>query len=184
MIKLKPCVVFDLDDTLFHTPDVDWNNPSNECMDKIKKATPIVPNVFLYHAIDYMINDERPEGLDWDSNWPKEIFFCTARPDYFREPTVQALVALTKDAGSSINKRLIMRPFDNIEDLSHKEINTPKESKAWSLEQVKKRGYMPVMAFDNSGQAVAAYIEGGVEVMQQTIATIKDRKKALNRYAI
>jgi hypothetical protein len=181
--KLKPCIIFDLDDTLFYTPKLNWKQPEKGWEKTIREAKPIIPNVFLYHAVDYMVNDP-PEGFENDPNWPKEIFFCTARPEFFREPTIQALCELTQDVGSSINKRLIMRPFTNHEDLSHEVINTPKEAKAWLLEQVKKKGYRPILAFDDSSQAVSAYLEGGVEVVHHTIASAKDIKKALKRYAV
>lgn len=178
---LKPCVIFDLDDTLFDTPDIDWGAPKGDWYKAIVNAPHIGPTAFLYHSIDYMISDP-PDWAESDPDWPKEIFFCTARPDYYRQPTLEALCLLTKEKASYLNKRLIMRPFNSDSDLSHTEINTPKESKAWTLQQVVNKGFRPVLAFDNSSQAVSVYIEGGVEVINHTIAVREDKEKALRRY--
>lgn len=178
MSKLKPAVVFDLDDTLFETPDINWGAPGKGWEEALQNAKPIPESVFLYNAIDFMVNDP-PEWADIDPKWPREIFFCTARPEFYREETIYSLMELTQDSGSSISKRLIMRPHNNDSDLSHVDINTSFEAKKHAYEQVEKKGFKPVLVFDNSEESVIAYIQKGVNVVHKTIATKKDKSFAL-----
>lgn len=180
MSKLKPCIVFDIDDTLVYTPDIDWETLKGNWEEKIMKAEPIIPNLFLYHAIDYLISDP-PEWAEMESDWPQDIYFCTARPEAVREPTVHNLCKLTYQSQSHINKRLIMRPCNSDTDLSHPHIRTARESKAFTYRKLKERGYRAVLAFDNNFSVVNEYIDQKVDVIHQIFASLKDKEEAGKR---
>jgi hypothetical protein len=180
---LNPCVIFDLDDTLFETPDINWSEPEDDWYEQIEKAIPIESNAFLYQSIDYMINDP-PDWAAGNPDWPQDIFFCTARPDFFREPTLKSLSKLTKESTSFLNRRLIMRPYTNDSDLTHSTINTTKESKTWTLTQVLNKGFRPVLVFDNCPESVSVYIEGDADVVHQSFASFHDKAKAITLYAV
>lgn len=177
---MKPCIVFDLDDTLFETPDINWANPERGWFTKLANAEIIPHMAFLYQSLDYMINDPL-DGRKVTSSTPRDIIFCTARPEFYRNATLKALSKLTGEGVTYLDKRLFMRPYDNDSDLTHKDISTSYESKIYTLEQAKKKGYNPVMAFDNCPSSSLAYVEAGVEVVNNTIIVGEDRERFISR---
>lgn len=149
-MPLKPCVVFDIDETLVITP------PTSRSHD-VMAAKPISPMVFLYQAIDFMINDP-PQWLSEErqrkhKDWPQDIFFITSRSEELREDTIHSLCNLTYDTYSSINKRLLMRP----EYMNCAKKDGPFEVKSFLCKKLKERGYEPTLIFDDSLQALKAF---------------------------
>ena len=182
MKKERTCVIFDLDDTLFETPEIDWMRPKKSCLKKLSNAKPIPEMEFVYQSMDYMINDP-PKWAQKRNDWPQDIVFCTARPEFFREQTLEALAEMTGESPSFLDRRLFMRPYTDDSDLSHESIVTAYESKVWTLAEVINAKYRPVLAFDNSTEAVAAYLEAEIEVVNQTLSAPKDKHEALLRHA-
>jgi hypothetical protein len=178
-VNLKPCIVFDLDDTLFETANIDWHSPKEECFEKLSKASIIPIAAFTYQAMDYMVNDP-PSWVEEGMGWPKDIVFSTARPEIFREVTIESLMSLTGECETYLNRRLFMRPHNSDTDLTHDLITTPYQAKAYNLMQIREKGYNPVLALDNCCEAVRAYLDGGVPNILKTILSEVDKKKALS----
>lgn len=167
--KLKPCVVFDLDDTLVEMP-TDWKS------EDIMKAKPNQTVAFLFHALDFMINDP-PENLRGNPEWPVDIFFLTARPEAMREDTIFNLARITKDSGAAINKRLIMRP----DYMDGWPIGSQFDTKTFLIKKLRERGYYPAIAFDNDGQAIDAYTKAGAVTALRTLTCERDKEEHYNR---
>lgn len=178
--KLKPCVIFDIDDTLLECPDIDWSNLYNakgqlkvSVSNAIINAKPIKENVFLYNALDYMINDPI-DGNPIDGA-PKDIFFCTARPESLREDTVASLMGVINDAPSYISKRLIMRPEWEGSWSQYK-------AKEFCIEKVRDRGFYPALVFENNLEACIAYLEDpNTRSVHNTISTKKDKQRYVRK---
>lgn len=174
MAKLKPCIVFDVDGTLVETPVFDfYGYEVGNDETPLLCATPIKEMAFLYHAVDYLINDPpiwaHEEGAI--ENWPKDIFFITARSEELRESTVQCISGFTHEGGTSISKRLLMRPtyMDNPQK------DTSYSVKKHLITKLRDRGYEPSLVFDNDTGALRAFIEAGCHVVNQTVVEEQDK---------
>lgn len=175
MSKLKPCIVFDIDGTLVETPTFDWyTHKSGGCEAPLLNATPIKEMMFLYHAVDYLINDPPTwaieEGLV--DKWPKDIFFLTARSEELRESTVQCISKHTHDSGTSISKRLFMRPSS----MNDVKVDSSYNVKTLLVSLLRAKGYDPTMVFDNDHGSASAYLDAGVKVVNKTIAENMDKE--------
>ena len=143
MTKLKPVVVFDIDETLL---DNRTQNPDT----LISGGIP--PMVFIYNSVDYMLNDppsDSPFNFGNMKEKPVDIFFLSARGEGHREVTVQNLSSLLREAPSAINKKLILG-FEKISD----NVYTCKQN---CIRKLEEKGYTPVIVFDDSDVAISAY---------------------------
>lgn len=156
MTKLKPCIIFDIDETLVKTPK------SSNAGD-VKVARLIDPMVFIYNAVDEMINSPPQRVVDekLDANWPKDIFFLTARCETLREATITSLMKVTGDSYTAISKRLLMRP----KRMDNPRVDTAYAVKRHLAEQLAAKGFYGAIVFDDNHDALQAFRDVFSDIM-------------------
>jgi predicted secreted acid phosphatase len=158
MPRLKPVIVFDIDETLLDNRTQDPNT-------LISKGIP--PMVLLYNAVDNLINDppsNSPFVFGDMEERPVDIFFLSARNEGHREVTIQNLSELLRESPTSISKRLIL----GTERLS----DTVATSKKRCIEKLEAKGFTPCIVFEDSDEAIAVYKEHNSSILTLKVSHI------------